>query len=292
MIKSMTGFGRGVATVDGREISVELKSVNHKYLDLNFRMPRSINFVEETLRKQISSVVSRGHLDIMIQYSNKRSDLRQIYVDTALAGQYVDAARSIADTYAIPFDITATMLLRFPDVITVTESDENQGAVMALVSDAMDEALSELCSMREREGARLRDDFLEKIRTLWCIHEQITKRAPVVVDQYREKLSEKVAALLQDIKIDPDRLTTEIMLFAEKTCIDEELVRIRCHIQEIEKLISENEPVGRRMDFLIQELNREFNTIGSKANDSELAKYVVLGKSELEKLREQVQNIE
>lgn len=292
MIKSMTGFGRGTAMVDGREMTVELRSVNHKYLDLNFRIPRAIGFVEEALRGVMAENLSRGHVDITVSYANKRADSVNVSIDRALAAQYVQAARQAAEDFSIPFDMTASALFRCPNVVNIEESEEDQECVIALAREAAQLAAEALVEMRSREGARLFADFEERISTIEELYNKAFTRAPFVITEYREKLIERVNSALSGINIDQDRIAAEIVLYTDKVGIDEELTRIKSHVKEFRAVLKEDEAVGRRMDFIIQELNREFNTIGSKANDAELAQCVILAKTELEKIREQVQNIE
>lgn len=292
MINSMTGFGRGSASSDGRSITIELKSVNHKYLDLNFRLPRSLNYLEETLRTAISAKLSRGHLDINLSYMNTREDAKSITLDSSLIAQYIDAGNSVAQQFNVENDLTVTTLLRFPDVVNIADSQDDEEEVKKLALSAVSQALSELAAMRVREGNNIYEDIIGKLKYLELLHKQMQERAPMVVAQYSQRLHERISAWLNEVDIDKARIATEIALFADRVSIDEELVRIKSHLNEFNAMLNSTLPVGRSMDFLTQELTREFNTIGSKANDSELAKMVITAKAEVEKIREQVQNIE
>ena len=288
---SMTGYGRGSAEKDGREIAVELKSVNHRFLDLAWRMPRNLGFLEETARKLLSGRLARGHVDLFVTYENRREDASTLRVDTGKAMAVYAAGVELRKALSLETDLSVSDLLRFPDVVTATENEEDAEAVRDLFAEALSRATDELIAMRAAEGANLLRDLLTKIQTIGRLRDEIASRAPGVVEGYREKLHQRLTDLLQG-KLDEARFTTEVAIFADRASIDEELVRLASHIGQIRALAQEDAPVGRRLDFLVQELNREFNTIGSKAMDAEIARRVVEGKNEVEKLREQVQNIE
>lgn len=289
---SMTGFGRATAAGDGREVTVELKSVNHRYLDLSMRLPRSLGFLEDVLRGVLSERLSRGHVDIYVNYRNNRMDARTVRLDSALLTMFVGAAREANASLGLADDLTLSAALRLPDVLSVDAADEDRDAVSALVRRACNEAADELLQMRASEGARMLNDLSARIGTVLSLTERIEARAPLVVADYQAKLSERIELLLGKTEVDRTRLATEVALFADRAAIDEEIVRLKSHVTEMHKLFAAPEPSGRRMDFLVQEMNREFNTIGSKANDAELTKLVLDGKAEIEKIREQVQNIE
>lgn len=292
MLYSMTGFGRATAEEDGRKLTVELKSVNHRYLDLSFRMSKHIAFVEDALRAYIGSQISRGHLEVTVSYRNYRNDARIVTVDTALLAAYLCSARAACSELDISDDLTLSSALRLPDVTTITEEDEDREAVTRLALIAIENALCELKSMRKAEGARLSDSLEHCIKNVEQIEKVIEDRSPAVVEEYREKLQDRIAMLLGDVKLDEARLAVEVAIFADKASIHEEIDRIKSHIKEFYGMLLSSVPVGRRLDFLVQELNREFNTIGSKANDSGIAANVIMAKAEIEKLREQIQNIE
>ena len=293
MVSSMTGFGRGMAAQDGREMTVELKSVNHRYLDLSFRMPRHISFAEDTLRTALNDSLSRGHVDVYVNYRNTRSDAKEVRIDTALLGAYLKSGKEAAAELREENDMTLSNALRLPDVTDIVEADEDDEAVKALTKEAVDKAIAELITARRGEGERLANDLTERLATVDELRGKIETRAPMVVEEYRIKLNERIEAMLGGtVEVDAQRLATEVALFADKASIDEELVRLKSHTAQARELLSQSEAAGRRLDFVVQEMNREFNTICSKANDAEIAKLVILGKAELEKIREQVQNIE
>lgn len=292
MISSMTGFGRATVASDGREITIELKSVNHRYLDLAFRMPRHIGFIEDVLRQLLSEQLSRGHVDIYVNYRNTRMDARTVVIDEALMGAYLTAARKAAAQYELKDDISLSTAMRFPDVTDVIEAEEDRDAVAALAREAALRAVAALKRMRAGEGERLCNDLLNRVTTVESIAAKIDTRAPLVVEEYRTKLSERIESMLGGVEVDRTRLATEVALFADKASINEELVRLASHVTEMRKVLGSDEAAGRRLDFVVQEMNREFNTIGSKANDAEITNLVIAGKGEIEKIREQVQNIE
>ena len=292
MISSMTGCGRATVASDGREITIELKSVNHRYLDLAFRMPRHIGFIEDVLRQLLTEQLSRGHVDIFVNYRNTRTDARTVVIDEALMGAYLSAARKAAAQYELRDDITLSAAMRFPDVTDVIEAEEDRDAVAALAREAALRAVTAMKRMRAGEGERLCNDLLNRVTTVESIAGKIDVRAPFVVEEYRTKLSERIESMLGGVEVDRTRLATEVALFADKASINEELVRLASHITEMRKVLGADEAAGRRLDFIVQEMNREFNTIGSKANDAEITSLVIAGKGEIEKIREQVQNIE
>ncbi len=291
-MKSMTGYGKGVAAREGRELTVELKSVNHRFLDVSMRLPRVLSCIEDTLRATIASRLSRGHVDVFVNYRNTRSDAKTVRVDETLLSAYVAAARAANETMDLRDDLTLSTVLRLPDVTEIVPSDEDADALIALAKEATELALDGLVEMRVAEGARLKAALLSGINAMDAYREQILTRAPFVAEEYRQKLNERIEAVLSDTEIDRARLATEVALFADRCCIDEELVRLKSHIAQFHAYLEASEPVGRNMDFIVQEMNRECNTIGSKANDAALTKSVLACKAEIEKLREQIQNVE
>lgn len=289
---SMTGYGRGTAAADGREITVELKSVNHRYLDLGMRLPRHLSFLEDVIRTYLTDALSRGHVDIFVNYRNTRSDAREVVIDASLMEAYVASARRANESLGLADDLTLSAALKLPDVSEVREADEDRDAVSAVCREALAAAVAELRGMRLLEGERLGTDLSARADTVLSLTEEIASRAPLVVDEYRAKLNERIEQLLQSHEVDRARLATEVALFADKASIDEEIVRLRSHVAQFRLLLADSEPAGRRLDFVVQEMNREFNTIGSKANDAALTNRVLAGKAEIEKIREQIQNIE
>ena len=290
-MKSMTGYGRCHIEEDGREMTVEVKSVNHRFLDISYRLSRTLSFLDDAVRKGVGARLSRGHVDVFVSYANHRQDAKEVRVDTALAVAYQKALCELAGAVGKNADVPLTDYARLPDVLTVQEKEEGQQAVRELFERALCGALDGLIVMREQEGARMRADILEKIANIASIRERVLERAPLVVEEYRDKLHQRIAALTEG-EIDEARLITEVAIFADRAAIDEELVRLLSHIAAIRETVELTEPVGRKLDFLVQELNREVNTIGSKASDTMIAQAVVSAKGEIEKLREQVQNVE
>lgn len=292
MANSMTGFGRANVLFDGRELTMELKSVNHRYLDLSFRMPRHISFIEDEIRRLLAERLTRGHVDVYITYRNTRNDARTAVFDASLLKAYIDAANQCAEQFGLRNDLTATSALRLPDVMDVVEAEEDREALIKLADDALEKACAELIEMRRIEGERLCADLLSRLDTVLDLRERIKDRAPLVVEDYRSKLTERIASVLESAEVDTARLATEIAIFADKANIDEELVRLASHVAAARELLENGNAVGRKMDFIVQEMNREFNTIGSKANDKDITALVIEGKAEIEKIREQVQNLE
>lgn len=290
-MQSMTGYGRALVQEDGREMTVEVKSVNHRFLDVSCRLPRSIGFLDDAVHKRISARLARGHVDVFVNYANRRQDAREVHVDTGLALAYQRAVGELAAALSIGQDLPLKEYVRLPDVLTVTEREEDQGAVRTLFERALSQALDQLTQMRACEGERMRGDILCKVEAIEEIRRQIAIRAPFVVSEYREKLGARLSDLLRG-EVEEARFATEVAIFADRAAIDEELVRLESHMEQIRAAAEERTPVGRKLDFLVQELNREINTIGSKASDTCIAKLVVCAKGEIEKLREQVQNIE
>ena len=290
-MRSMTGYGRCHLEEDGREMTVEVKSVNHRFLDTSYRLSRALSFLDDAVRKGVSARLARGHVDVFVTYANHRQDAKAVRVDTALAVAYRQALGELAAAVGKEADIPLADYTRLPDVLSVQEKDEDQQAVRALFERALSGALDGLIAMREQEGARLCADILQKTESIERIAEGIAQRAPSVVRDYRDRLRQRVAALTEG-EIDEARLITEVAIFADRAAIDEELVRLKSHLAAIRETVSLGEPAGRKLDFLVQELNREVNTIASKSQDIEITRLAMDGKAEIEKLREQVQNVE
>jgi len=290
-VKSMTGYGRCHIEEDGREMTVEVKSVNHRFLDISYRLSRTLSFLDDAVRKGVGARLARGHVDVFVSYANHRQDAKEVRVDTALALAYKKAVGELSAALGRESDLPLSDYTRLPDVLTVQEKEEDQQTVRALFERALCGALDGLVTMREQEGERMRADILEKIGNIERIRDRVAERAPLVVADYRDKLHQRIAALTEG-EIDEARLITEVAIFADRAAIDEELVRLLSHAAAIRAAAEMTEPVGRKLDFLVQELNREVNTIGSKASDTMIAQAVVSAKGEIEKLREQVQNVE
>ena len=290
-MQSMTGYGRGLVCEDGREMTVEVKSVNHRFLDVSFRLARPIAFLGDAVRTGVAVELARVQVDVFVNYVNHREDARRVHVDMQLAKAYRQAAGELSEALGVKNDLPLSDYMNMPDVLTVEASEEDQDAVRALFMRALNLALDDLTAMRKREGNSLRGDMMKKLDAIDGLRESIATRAPTVVEEYRAKLSQRLSALLSG-DIDEARFATEVAIFADRAAIDEELVRLSSHIAQLRATAELDEPVGRKLDFLVQELNREVNTIGSKASDAQIAGCVVAAKGEIEKLREQVQNIE
>ena len=289
---SMTGYGRMSVERDGRQLTVELKSVNHRFLDLSFRMPRSFNFLEDSARKLIGEYLSRGHVDLFATYRNTREDSRRVEVDQALLAAYMTALDDIAETTGLEDDRTLSLATRLPDVLTVAEADEDQDALRALMREALTGALEQMQAMREKEGEALKSDISSRIDTLEKMTEEIEARYPETVAEYQQKLKARVEELLGGATMDEQRLMQEVAVMADRSAIAEETVRLHSHFAQVRGFMAAGEPVGRKLDFIVQELNREVNTISSKSQDVPITRLVVEAKAEIEKIREQVQNVE
>ena len=288
---SMTGYGRAARGIDGRQMTIELKSVNHRFLDLSFRMPRNLMFLEDAARGAISGRLNRGHVDVFITYRNLRSDARTVTVDRALFDAYAQAIDSVKDS-GLRDDTSLMSVMRLPDVMTVTEAEEDREAVTRLMLDALSGALDELIAMRQREGEALRRDLSGRVDAIEAMTAAVEARYPETVEAYRSRLRGAVEELLKDTEVDETRLLTEVALMADRSAIAEETVRLHSHVAQLRKLFESSEPIGRRIDFIVQELNREVNTISSKSQDIPITNLVVDMKAEIEKLREQLQNVE
>ena len=291
MPQSMTGYGRCTLAQDGREVTIELKSVNHRFLDLAFRMPRSFAFLENDMRAHISNKLARGHVDIFVTYKNSRDDARKVTLDSALLGAYLTTLRQGGIDHMLDDNLRLRDVLSMQDVLTVEEADEDQQALSALTLSALDTALDSLCAMRRREGEAMRGDVETRLDTLERTAHAIDERAPQWLEEYRQRLRARIEEICQ-MQLDEARLTQEVALAADKAAVDEETVRLRSHIAQMRDLLKQSEPAGRKLDFLVQEMNREVNTTGSKSSDMILTGMVVDAKAELEKIREQIQNIE
>ncbi len=292
MIRSMTGYGSAKGAVEGLEIHVELKSVNNRYLDASVRMPRSFLFAEEAVKSRVQKHISRGKVDVFVSVDAGAAGDLTVKVNEGLARGYLEAIRHIAAEYGLPDDLTAQSLGRFPDVLTVEKRDLDAEAITVGLESVVEAALQDFDAMREREGAKLRDDVLGRLDTIRSLVEQVEAKAPETVAAYRRRLEQKMAEVLGTAGIDENRILAEAAIFADRIAVDEETVRLRSHMVQLADMMNGVSPIGRKLDFLIQEFNREANTIGSKCQNSEIAHVVVDLKSEIEKIREQIQNIE
>ena len=292
MIKSMTGYGRGEAELNGRAIVIELRSVNNRYLDCSVRLPRSCGFAEEGIKSRVKAATSRGKVDVFVTVDATQADAVAVALNKPLAESYMKAFAEMAESFGIQNDITVASLARFSDVLSVEKVPQDQDALAADLYAVLDMALAGFDRMRGVEGEKLKEDLLEKLARLEGFVTQVEARSPQTVKEYHDKLLAKLREVLGSTQIDESRILTEAAIFADKVAVDEETVRLRSHIAQFRSMLEEGGIVGRKIDFLIQEMNRETNTIGSKCTDLAISHIVVDMKSEIEKLREQVQNIE
>ena len=291
-MKSMTGYGRAREASNEREIVVELRAVNHRYLDVNVKAPRGYGFLEEAIKKLAASKISRGKVDVYIQSSAASAQETTITLNHELAQSYFDALVELRDALHLHDDISVMSIAKMPDVLVSQRVEVDADALTASVSEVFNEAVKQFDEMRQIEGEKLADDIRNRMNTIKEVVEQVEIRSPERVTAYREKLEKRMNEILADSTVDEQRILTEAAIFADKTAVDEETVRLRSHLDQLDNMLKDSNPVGRKLDFLVQEMNREANTIGSKANDSILANYVIALKAEIEKIREQIQNIE
>ena len=291
-MKSMTGFGRGEVETDGFHIAVEIKTVNHRYFEPNVRYPRALSALEPAVRAKAKEKIVRGKTDIQISYINLNGRSEIVVVNETLLHNYVEAIREAAERESLLYDLKASDVLNLPDVLTTQDVPEDADSLWPLLEQALDAALEGLNEMREREGANLAADLSEKVRHLEAITTELEAEAPQVVIHYRERLHERMKELLEKGSLDEDRLEAEVAVYADKCAIDEELTRLHSHCRQFLQILEAEGPVGRQLDFLTQELNREANTIASKANALPVSRKALAMKNEIEKIREQVQNIE
>jgi len=287
---SMTGYGRAMKDMDGRQLTIELKSVNHRFLDISFRMPRNLMFLEDEARKRIGAKLARGHVDVFMTYRNMRSDARTVQADGALFDAYAAALASLVRE-DVRDDRSLMSIARMPDVLVVTEAEEDQDALRRLLGETLEEALDQLVAMRRREGEAIARDLNARTDRIEEMTKQIEARYPETVAEYTQRLKNSVAELIGQ-NMDENRLLMEVAVMADRSAIAEETVRLHAHIAQLRECLLKDEPIGRRIDFLVQEFNRETNTISSKSQDVPITRLAVDMKAEIEKIREQIQNIE
>ena len=292
MIKSMTGYGSAKGQTGGLEITVELKSVNNRYLDTSVRLPRSFLFAVDAVNSAVQAHISRGKVDVFVSIDTSLADDMTVKVNEPLLKGYIEAIRHISEEYSLANDLTALSVSRFPDVLSVEKKDLDAEAISAALCEVTERALCDFDAMRLREGEKLRDDVLSRLETIDALVSTVERESPKTVAEYRSRLEQKMAEVLGTAGIDESRILAEAALFADHIAVDEETVRLRSHMAQLRTMINGNSPTGRKIDFLIQEFNREANTIGSKCQNSDIAHVVVDLKSEIEKIREQIQNIE
>ncbi|KAB3533147.1 YicC/YloC family endoribonuclease [Alkaliphilus serpentinus] len=293
MIKSMTGFGRGEAQSEHKKFMIELKSLNHRYLDTSIKMPKIFTYLEEKIRQRIKDYIKRGRVEAFISFENIGDTDVKVIPDIALAKEYLKAMKALDKELEIKNDVSISLITKFPDVIRIEKEEANEDEIWSCMEEALILALEKLTEMREREGQQLNQDIIKRLDIIKDMVKEIEDRSPIIVEEYRKKLTDRIKELIDDAyTVDDNRIIMEVAIFADKSSVTEEIVRFDSHIKQFKQAMKEEDSVGRKLDFIIQEMNREVNTIGSKANDLTTTNIVVNIKSELEKMREQVQNIE
>ncbi len=292
MIKSMTGFGRFEVSEAQRKFTVEMKGVNHRYLDINIRMPKKLSFFESAIRTLLKQYAQRGKVDIFITYEDMTETQGVLKYNESLAAEYMECFKMMEETFGLENDIRVSTLSRYPEVLTMEEQTENEEELWSSLEKALKGAFTQFVETRTAEGAHLKEDLLGKLDGMLEKITLIEERSPQIVSEYREKLEEKVKELLEDTQMDEGRIAAEVVIFADKICTDEEVVRLKSHIVHMKETLESDEGIGRKLDFIAQEMNREANTILSKANDLEISNIAIDLKTEIEKVREQIQNIE
>lgn len=292
MFKSMTGYGRHEISDGGKKIMVEIKSVNHRYSDYSVKVPRYYGYLEDKIREYVSKKVQRGKIDIYVSIESYGEADKQIILNEELAENYIEVLRQMAEKFNLRDDITVSSVARYQEIFKSERKEENDEEIWELVKNVLEPAVSAFSDMRAREGERLYNDLSARIEYMKDLAKKVDERSPKTVEEYRNKLYQKIKELVEERDIDESRILTEVAIFADKVAVNEEMVRLASHFDEFYDIAKKDEPAGRKLDFLVQEINREVNTTGSKANDIEIAKLVVDLKAEIEKFREQIQNIE
>lgn len=291
MIKSMTGYGRAKLSKDDREYQIEIKSVNHRYLDISVRIPKQLSYLEETMKKEIAKKVKRGKIDVFVTFENNSLEGKEIKINTELAKAYIDELKKLAEKENILSDIQVTEISKYPDVLNIQSSQDDE-KITEEVLETVTIATDNLVQMRETEGNKISEDLLKRLNTINKKVEEIAKLSTGLIEEYVVKLEERIKEILKNQEIDKTRLAQEVVIYADKCSIEEEVTRLNSHISQFKNLLNSNEAIGKKLDFIIQEMNRETNTIGSKANNLEITNGVIDIKTEIENIREQVQNIE
>ena len=292
MVKSMTGYGRGEAVLDGRSIIVEVRSVNNRYLDCSVKMPRLYLFAEDAIKSRVQAAISRGKVDVFVTLDASQGEQVHVSVNQPVAAGYYRALCQLRDRYQLKDDISVSLLSKFQDVLLVEKAQEDVEAVAGNICTVLDLALADFNGMRRREGEKLTEDIRSRALRISQLLSQVEERSPQTVAEYRAKLAARMEEVLSNVQLDEGRVLTEAAIFADKVAVDEETVRLRSHLAQLDEMLASELTVGRKLDFLIQEFNREANTIGSKCSDLEISRWVVDIKAEIEKIREQVQNVE
>ncbi|URZ16139.1 YicC/YloC family endoribonuclease [Clostridium felsineum] len=292
MIRSMTGFGRASNDNGKLGFNVEIKSVNHRYFDLNIKLPRNLISLEQKIRKEVGNKIKRGKVDIFITQNIYDSSCSNVSFNKSLANSYFKCLKQIKEEFNVLDDISVSLISKFPDVINIAQDEENLDEISEILLTPLNEALEKMLVMREKEGMKLKEDIERKCSNIEELVSKVEARAPYTVENYKSRLEERVKDLLTDNQVDEARLAMEVTIFADKSCIDEEIVRLKSHMVQFKSTLLKDEPVGRKLDFIVQEMNREANTINSKSNDIDIVHCVLDIKNEIEKIREQIQNIE
>ena len=292
MIKSMTGFGRFEVTKDSRKFTVEMKSVNHRYLDVNIKMPKKLNFFESAIRTELKNYISRGKVDVFITYEDLSEGTSNVHYNKEIAAEYLKYLKQMAEDFGLEPDVRVSTLSKYPEVFTMEEVDVDEEELWKELQATIKGASEMFVQTRIDEGNRLREDLLAKLDGMNNLVDQVAERAPQIIEEYKQKLTDKVKELLENNTVDEARILTEVTIFADKVCVDEEIVRLRSHIESTKESLKEGGSIGRKLDFIAQEMNREANTILSKANDLTVTNAAIELKTEIEKVREQIQNIE
>lgn len=292
LIRSMTGFGRSERTVNGYDVSVEIKAVNHRYADYNIKLPRVYGFLEEDAKRLLQQHIKRGKVDVFVTIFKEVDDTKEIVLNEALASSYVNALRTIAEKFGVADDISVSTVARYNDIFDVKHEKEDEEIVRESLLEVLSDALSGFMAAREREGEKLAADMTQRIETIRQEVSKVEKIAPDTVIEHKNNIEQRIRELLGNTPVDENRLLTETAIYADKLSVNEEIVRLKCHLDEYDRIMQKGDAVGRRLDFLLQEMNRETNTIGSKCNNLEVSNIVINIKSELEKVREQLQNLE
>lgn len=291
MIRSMTGYGKQSLNVDGREYQVEIKSVNHRYLDINIKMPKTLSYLEETVKKEISEKIKRGKVDVFITYENNSKEGRNITINKELAKLYIEQLKELAEEEKISSNIEVMEIAKFPDILTIKVDEEDEKIKQEIIQ-VTTEATNKIVEMKAIEGEKIAQDLLQRINKIENKIMEISSKSTGLIEEYVVKLEERIKQILKEQEIDQNRLAQEIVIYADKCSIQEEITKLNSHIAQFKELLKKDEPVGKRIDFLIQEMNRETNTIGSKSNSLEITNTVIEIKTEIENLREQIQNVE
>ena len=292
MVRSMTGYGKGFAENESARVTIEMKSVNHRYLDLNIKLPKKLNFLESLIRNKISESIFRGKVDVYITLNEHSDACYKVSINDIIAKEYFDSIAEMAEKLGVENDMKASNIVRLPDVIELEETDSDEDSLKELVLSALSDCINQFVDSRIAEGARLEKDLVSKMDEMLVLVDKLEKRSPVIIEEYKERLSTKIHELLEDNNIDENRIAQEVTIYADKVCIDEEMVRLKSHVAETRSVFELDKEVGRKLDFLAQELNREANTILSKSTDVEIADIGIALKTLIEKVREQIQNIE